>query len=906
MADAATQSREWDTPWTVLRGPITSEEIHAVLAEIVDRHRLHCDQTAPNAARLTDPQNPVIPVVTVRWHPRLPARPDTLSHSLAPAAEMEVLIDAAPSDLARQVTERLSMRTCRYSHADLAGITASMPLLTRYATPDPVWAGWALIFRDHYVENTLGFLLSAHRAGIPAQWISALAKGDQTRNRDRVHATLLDQGFASGLLDNTVINAPDTHGAELARGLAGVDAFIDAAHKAGRKVLVIDDGGLLAQGYGRVDAPRRVDAALELTIAGLKRIAAAGPLAIPVLNLARSQLKTRLGYPEIADSCLRRLRQLLPAYKVIGRAVLLIGFGTLGSRLAAALRAQGCHLSVVDTDPLALIGAAESGYPTFRTVGDALSGTNPFLVIGTTGEDALTPEDLLALPDGVFLAPFATKDFSLLAEPRHGLHATSIPGVGRHYRFSDGRSVILLGDGRSLNLFEADAIPNQGYDAYRAGTLIAATELCRRIDRFSSGIHTDFVDEIIAASGLYDTYYETYLTPGPPGPARTAPRAVSTADRPAPGLRACVVGYGVAGRLHSAILADHGAALTILDPKYQDLPALHQSFPHGVAELPDTIAHQIGLWSVCCPTTEHLPVLRSILFRDPQARVLLEKPACQGHEIAAMAALLASHRNARIVTIDQYRHARALTVVRELMDRYEPDHPIEAIAITFTKDRTGDISGGRFIDRSYGVLGYEWLHMLAILSQLIPAPAMAAYLASDPDQSELWATYDSRLFVSALTERGTISINERRVRIELSSSITGSTVPVASTPRADLTKPDRWQRERRPADQRHRHITIHAGKTRFTAHLEPVTAPGGWQLDRNQHRITVERAGHLLHDEVVTDSPLHTAITTAMIALLGSGPLPPPDLAPLRRIADLAELLRAQRPETAAEAPGIS
>ncbi|MGH3865294.1 MAG: hypothetical protein ACRDQ4_03985 [Pseudonocardiaceae bacterium] len=530
----------------VLRGPIASEEIHAVLAEIVDRHRLHCDQTTPNAARLTDPQNPVVPVVTVRWHLRPPTRPDTLSHSLAPAAEMEVLIDAAPSDLARRITERLSTHTRRYSHADLAGITASMPLLTRYATPDPVWVGWALIFRDHYVENTLGFLLSAHRSGIPAEWIFALAKGDQTRNRDRVHATLLDQGFASGLLDNTVINAPDTHGAELARGLAGVDAFIDAAHSAGRKVLVIDDGGLLAQGYGRVDAPRRVDAALELTVAGLKRIAAAGPLGIPVLNLARSQLKTHLGYPEIADSCLRRLRQLLPAYKVIGRAVLLIGFGTLGSRLAAALRAQGCHLSVVDTDPLALIGAAESGYPTFRTVGDALRATNPFLVIGTTGEDALTPADLLALPDGVFLAPFATKDFSLLAEPRHGLSATSVPGVGRHYRFSDGRSVVLLGDGRSLNLFDADAIPNQGYDAYRAGTLIAATQLCRRIDRLGPGVHTDLVDEIIAASGLYDTYYETYLTPGPPRPARTAPSAVSTADRPAPALRACVVGYGVA------------------------------------------------------------------------------------------------------------------------------------------------------------------------------------------------------------------------------------------------------------------------------------------------------------------------------------------------------------------------
>ncbi|MGH3896679.1 MAG: hypothetical protein ACRDTA_00205 [Pseudonocardiaceae bacterium] len=105
---------------------------------------------------------------------------------------------------------------------------------------------------------------------------------------------------------------------------------------------------------------------------------------------------------------------------------------------------------------------------------------------------------------------------------------------------------------------------------YRAGTLIAATELCRRIDELCPEVRTDLVDEIIASSGLYDANYETYLAPGSPGPARTAPRPVSTADMPGQVEhvpRACVVGYGVAGRLHSTILADHGAALTNPGPE---------------------------------------------------------------------------------------------------------------------------------------------------------------------------------------------------------------------------------------------------------------------------------------------------------------------------------------------------
>lgn len=185
---------------------------------------------------------------------------------------------------------------------------------------------------------------------------------------------------------------------------------------------MIDDGGLLAQGYGADGVlTEYIDAALELTVSGLKRIAnAPGELSIPVLNMARSRLKTMLGYNEIADSCVRRLRAILPGEKFIGRHVLILGFGTLGARVAYALRSLGCRVSVVDTDILALITAAEHGFETYQTAAEALRGHSPFLVIGGTGELAITAEDLPLLPDGVYLAGFATKDFSILSEGFEG------------------------------------------------------------------------------------------------------------------------------------------------------------------------------------------------------------------------------------------------------------------------------------------------------------------------------------------------------------------------------------------------------------------------------------------------------------------------------------------------------
>ncbi|GAA4236862.1 hypothetical protein FHR32_006111 [Streptosporangium album] len=94
-----------------------------------------------------------------------------------------------------------------------------------------------------------------------------------------------------------------------------------------------------------------------------------------------------------------------------------------------------------------------------------------------------------------------------------------------------------------------------------------------------------------------------------------------------------------------------------------------------------------------------------------------------------------------------------------------------------------------------------------------------------------------------------------------------------------------------------RALTVHAGRTHVTVHLAPVTTAGGWQLDRNHHRITVEHDGHVLHDEVMEDSPLQTAICAAASTLTGSQPLPPLDLGPLRRITALAENLHAQQPE---------
>lgn len=468
--------------------------------------------------------------------------------------------------------------------------------------------------------------------------------------------------------------------------------------------------------------------------------------------------------------------------------------------------------------------------------------------------------------------------------------STELPGLGWQYDLPHGPSLVLLGDGRSLNLFEADSIPNQGYDAYRAGTLIAAKALCRTIAQQRPGVFTDAADAAIAASGMYDTYFDLYLGSQPA--QERPPRTSRTGDL------ACVVGYGVAGRLHTEILTASGMRVMVVDPKH------HQDDDARVpiyASLADAGASGDGpadIWSVCTPTADHLPVLRHILLLDPAARILLEKPACHGHEIDEFEALLEAHPRARIIVNDQYQHATALAELRGLLQKLEPGQRIHQVTATFTKDRRRDINDGRFVDRSYGVLGYEWLHMLAVLRGILPAHLMDQYLTGDPLLSDLYPSYDERLFIASLNEYTTVEDGQHLIHLELASSITGPLIPVSAEP--DPSAP--WQRAIRAHDDRHRHVTVRTGRTRFALHLEPVTAPGGWQLDRNQHRLTADRAGHVIHDQIVVDSPMHSSIRDALTALRAEALPPRPDLGALRRIAALAAVLKTHETRTDATA----
>ena len=151
-------------------------------------------------------------------------------------------------------------------------VLRSMPLLELIApadSPDPVLSQFALIWRDHFLEENIALLRAFERAGIPPSWIYVLSKGDQTAKCDRIAAYFRRRGYHTDLFDS---NYPDPiiEQSETQRIRGTLETFVAEARKNGRNIMAIDDGGLLFNCFR--DNQRIMDFAVEVTIVGTKRL----------------------------------------------------------------------------------------------------------------------------------------------------------------------------------------------------------------------------------------------------------------------------------------------------------------------------------------------------------------------------------------------------------------------------------------------------------------------------------------------------------------------------------------------------------------------------------------------------------------------------------------------------------
>jgi len=337
----------------------------------------------------------------------------------------------------------------------------------------------------------------------------------------------------------------------------------------------------------------------------------------------------------------------------------------------------------------------------------------------------------------------------------------------------------------------------------------------------------------------------------------------------------CVIGFGAAGRLHHKLLSELGFDVSVVDPApgavADGVPVLDR-IEAALSRRP------VDVWSVCSPTATHVDTVAQVLAVDPEARLLVEKPLCRPWEIPGLTALLDAHPRARLVIMDQYRHSQAMALLRTLRWELAPRHTLTAVRVGFGKDRRADIAAGRFVDHDYGVFGYEWLHMLALLRGALTPETYDHYMGTGPREWALSVATDPELISTAAHERVAVD----GVEVELYSTIVGP------DPTGQVPVPDWFHLPVTAGESRQRHVEVVAGPVRFGLDLDPVTLPRGTRLPRNTHRITAEGPG-LRREWLVHDSPLDNALRWSVATLLSPDGPPGLDLRGVARIGLLAE-----------------
>jgi adenosylhomocysteinase len=229
--------------------------------------------------------------------------------------------------------------------------------------------------------------------------------------------------------------------------------------------LVMDDGCDLVNTLheDRAELADGVRGGCEATSSGaarLRRMAVAGSLRFPVVVAERSAISRIVDHKygtgqSVLDGILRATNTL-----VAGKTVVVAGFGACGSGIAERARGLGGQVIVTEVDPVRALGALLEG---FRVLPIIAAAPLAELVITATGSrDVLSTAELAALPDGAMLANAGHFDVEIDVAALAGLAVEVHPGVRPYadeYVLVDGRRLILLAEGRVVNLVAAEGNP---------------------------------------------------------------------------------------------------------------------------------------------------------------------------------------------------------------------------------------------------------------------------------------------------------------------------------------------------------------------------------------------------------------------------------------------------------------
>ncbi|MGH3828171.1 MAG: adenosylhomocysteinase [Pseudonocardiaceae bacterium] len=242
----------------------------------------------------------------------------------------------------------------------------------------------------------------------------------------------------------------------------------------------------------------------EETTTGVHRLyqlAATGELLFPAINVNDSVTKSKFDNKygcrhSLVDGINRAVDVLLA-----GKLALVCGYGDVGKGCAEALAAQGARVVVAEVDPICALQALMNGF-TVDTL-DNLIERADVVITATGNKNIVTVEHMARMKHQAILGNIGHFDNEIDMtglERRSGAHRLVIKPQVDEWTFPDGHSIIVLSEGRLLNLGNATGHPSFVMSTSFANQVIAQVELFTKHQEYDREVYTlpKILDEKVA------------------------------------------------------------------------------------------------------------------------------------------------------------------------------------------------------------------------------------------------------------------------------------------------------------------------------------------------------------------------------------------------------------------------
>jgi len=255
--------------------------------------------------------------------------------------------------------------------------------------------------------------------------------------------------------------------------------------------------------YGRNAASIR--GVTEETTTGVHRLyvmAKEGTLLWPAINVNDSVTKSKFdnlyGCRESLVDGIRRGTDVMMA----GKVAMVAGFGDVGKGSAASLRNAGCRVMVSEIDPICALQAAMEGYEV-TTMDDAAPRADIF-VTATGNIDVITIEHMRKMRDRAIVCNIGHFDSEIQVSALRNYKWNNVKPQVDEIEFPDGKRIILLSEGRLVNLGNAMGHPSFVMSASFTNQTLAQIELFTKPGQYAKQVYTlpKRLDEKVASLHL--------------------------------------------------------------------------------------------------------------------------------------------------------------------------------------------------------------------------------------------------------------------------------------------------------------------------------------------------------------------------------------------------------------------